>query len=596
MAALGRSRNGRIWAIININQERERIEELANAVDWLKGPVWVLVDGLLCLDAEILAHDSIYPIRMKYPSVYPNCPPAVNPRCNLERNWSSHQYGRGGELCLEIGPDNWEPGYFGEHMLQSAFKLLRSENPDGNEPIVEIPSRHTSTIGRDVRHSRLRLVVENELNSALEHLPVGSLAEVELHCKVHKVPSLACIALAHSVKYRDEVIWKNRFVPTGIATEWSAESCVYCSTRLKPGKLREHSRSTLIKLLNSHVEGFAAFIQENPLAAFILVSDTKKNLHLFWTTDVKGTSCLKFLTVASSSASTVERLGEQYCKLKDKNIGIVGLGSVGSKIAISLARSGVSDFFLVDDDILLPENICRHALNWNSIGLHKVDAVSKQIQAISTNCTVKVRPIKLSGQESTSAVGSALGNLSECDLIVDATCDPTTFLQLSGIAQQFNKPLIWLEIFAGGIGGLLARYRPGIEPYPHLMRRALHQSLEDKQGFPGTGDMDYSSVDEHDRIVIAQDANVGVLSNHATQMALDVLADRTSRKFPHAIYLIGLDEAWLFDQPFRTIPIDLSNVQPDEEQIESSPDETKKSIEIIRQMIARSQHDDNTDK
>lgn len=302
------------------------------------------------------------------------------------------------------------------------------------------------------------------------------------------------------------------------------------------------------------------------------------------------------MTVASSSDSTVERLGDQYCYLKEKNIGIVGLGSAGSKIAISLARSGVSDFFLVDDDILLPENICRHALNWNSIGLHKVDAVSKQIQVINPNCRVKIRPIKLSGQESTSAVGSALRNLAECDLIVDATCDPTTFLQLSGIAQQFNKPLIWLEIFAGGIGGLLARYRPGIEPYPQLMRRALHQILEDDRGFPGTGDMDYSSVDEHDRIVIAQDADVGVISNHAIRMALDVLADITSPKFPHAMYLIGLDEAWLFDQPFRTIPIDLSNVHPDEEQLESSPAETKKSIEIIRQMIARSQHDDNTNK
>ena len=562
-------------------------------LDWLRAPVWILVDGCLCLDAEILAHDSIYPIRMKYPSVYPSCPPAVNPRCNLERNWSSHQYGRGGELCLEIGPDNWEPGYFGEDMLLSAFKLLHSENPDGNETIVEVPSRHTTTIGRSARNSCLRLVAENDMIRALEHVSAGSCAIVELRYKVHRVPSIACIALVNTVKYHERAIWKNTYVPTGIVMEWTSGPCIYCNTQLQPSALREHSRLTLIELLSSHIEGFAECIQENPSTAFFLVSDTLKNLNLFWIIGDKENSCLKFVTVASSSDGNIERIGDLFDKLKNKKVGIVGLGSAGSKIAISLARSGVSGFFLVDDDILLPENICRHALNWNSIGLHKVDAVAKQIQAINPNCKVGIRPLKLSGQESSSAVGSALRNLAECDLIIDATADPATFVQLSGVAQQFKKPLIWLEIYAGGIGGLVARYRPGIEPYPHLMRRALHQSLEGAQEFPGTGDVDYSSIDEHNRIVIAQDADVGVISNHAIRMALDVLADNTSSKFPHSMYLIGLEKTWLFDQPFRTIPIDLSDVQADEEQFESSPAKTKKSIEIIRKMITRFQHDDN---
>ena len=46
------------------------------------------------------------------------------------------------------------------------------------------------------------------------------------------------------------------------------------------------------------------------------------------------------------------RSGADLDDLKDKKVGVVGLGSLGSKIAVSLARSGVRQFELVDGDVL----------------------------------------------------------------------------------------------------------------------------------------------------------------------------------------------------------------------------------------------------
>ena len=315
---------------------------------------------------------------------------------------------------------------------------------------------------------------------------------------------------------------------------------------------------------------------------------------MFWSLDDKEKACIEYSIVKSSIKKTNERLGDLFDKLRDKQVGIVGLGSVGSKIAISFARSGVSSFFFIDDDILLPENICRHALSWNSIGMHKVDAVAEELHTINPDCQIDVRRIKLSGQEATANVGTALRRLGDCDLIFDATADPTTFNQLSAVAQQFKKPLIWMEVYAGGIGGFVARYRPGIEPYPHLMRRELHQSLEGEEKIPGSGDIDYSRVDEDKNIIIAQDADVGVIANHAIRMGLDVLADNESPKFPYAMYLIGLEKAWRFDQPYRAIPISVSDVQADKEQIVSSAKDINESLELIRQMIERGKSEDNT--
>ncbi|WMW13801.1 ThiF family adenylyltransferase [Klebsiella pneumoniae] len=45
---------------------------------------------------------------------------------------------------------------------------------------------------------------------------------------------------------------------------------------------------------------------------------------------------------------------------------------MGSKIATSLARSGIKRFLLVDDDYLATSNIVRHELYWNHVGKHKV--------------------------------------------------------------------------------------------------------------------------------------------------------------------------------------------------------------------------------
>src|SRR5690606_2784507 len=51
-----------------------------------------------------------------------------------------------------------------------------------------------------------------------------------------------------------------------------------------------------------------------------------------------------------------------------KSVAIVGAGSIGSKMAETLARSGVSKFVLADGDVLLPDNLERHALYWSEVG------------------------------------------------------------------------------------------------------------------------------------------------------------------------------------------------------------------------------------
>lgn len=47
-----------------------------------------------------------------------------------------------------------------------------------------------------------------------------------------------------------------------------------------------------------------------------------------------------------------------------------------SKLAASLARSGVSDFLLLDTDVFLPGNVVRNELDLRAVAVNKTKAVS----------------------------------------------------------------------------------------------------------------------------------------------------------------------------------------------------------------------------
>jgi len=63
--------------------------------------------------------------------------------------------------------------------------------------------------------------------------------------------------------------------------------------------------------------------------------------------------------------------------------GIVGMGSLGSKVAVSLGRSGAQRFTLVDGDVHQGPNVCRHEGGYADIGALKVDVVKEIIRDVS---------------------------------------------------------------------------------------------------------------------------------------------------------------------------------------------------------------------
>lgn len=566
------------WFVEDLSRlarEKGAVEGLEDDREWLRDVGWGFHSGGLCLDATIVAHGHDYRVRMTYPEVFPAAPPAVRPK-NREESWSGHQY-RDGTLCLEWGPDNWHPDVTGAHMLESAHRLLSTENPRGKGPSLPVASRHRLSAGQELRGERLRLYVGSDLAAYLRDLPEGAGGTFEVHLRD---PGEAFVALVRRMRPFAAPEWEDSSVPAALYESNDAlgsRAGVFYKTGLAPEDFAGvKSIAGLEEALA--MAGFADArltdaagpypmgLEEPPRATLLVDSDDEPHLFLF----LDGDGVLRMTPVRSENSGSNPRLPEGAAGVAGKTVGIVGAGSVGTKAAASLARSGVRRFYIVDDDIVLPENLVRNDLDWRDVVEHKAQAAKRRLELLGPGIEVRDEVLRLAGQENNASVARVLKRLGECDLIVDATADPGVFNLLAHVAGQYSKPLVWMEVYGGGIGGMVARSRPGLDPEPWQMRAAYHAATADAPGpAPGYVSEPYATEGAGGEPLAASDAAVSIIAGHAASMTLDALIDPTGTAYPHPMYLVGLSEGWMFGQPFHNIPI----AAPDRSQSEGTDPE-----------------------
>lgn len=69
--------------------------------------------------------------------------------------------------------------------------------------------------------------------------------------------------------------------------------------------------------------------------------------------------------------------------MNTKRVVILGCGSVGSLVAMELARAGVGHFLLADPDVMEYHNICRHQCGIEDVGDLKINALSRKLKNIN---------------------------------------------------------------------------------------------------------------------------------------------------------------------------------------------------------------------
>lgn len=552
--------------LARLKQEREGFAALAARENWLTLGGWRFdKDGCLLIDCDIDIGHRVYEAVLRYPESYPHSPPAVRPR-DGEARWSIHQYGDGGDLCLEYRPDNWSPELMGWQLVDSAHRLLQGENPKPNER-ARVASAHRATEGQRLRSAFNRLPLTRTLVTQLATLPEGGGVRgnsVVLFTEANIMRMITGFTLPNGD------VWTDSEVPSALASEaWST-----------PVYIRRLTADEIVPPTSSY-EAFAAAAAplgwESTDRVFLaLVND---QVHAIYSHD----DYVRALTVVPPATAAL-RTSDDYRQLTSMRIGVLGCGSVGSKIAAILARAGVRFFDLIDDDILMSDNLVRHELDWRDVGLHKVAALARRLQCIRADIEVRTRCQQLAGQESATSAENILTRLAECDLIVDATAEPAVRNVLSGLSLSTGIPLVWAEVFPGGIGGLIARHRPGLEPAVPLMCRAIDNWFADQGVSPSVPAANYELVGEG-APVIADDADVTTIAAHAARLAIDTLLRRDPSYFHSSIYVIGLAPSEIFTQAFDTRPIALPPPPPEPARPVLSPEAEGEQLAFLGQLI-----------
>jgi molybdopterin/thiamine biosynthesis adenylyltransferase len=537
-----------MWWIKNpvrLKSEITGLEALRDHEAWLLSFTPSLKGLTLTIDFDIEVGGEPFPFTLEYPAFFPDTPPTVTPRDG--RRLSSHQYGAGGEMCVEYRSDNWDPSVTGAMMVESTYRLLTGERGTGDDRAV-VPSAHQSTLGQRLRGTSGRFFLTRGLRDYAAGLMAGELRA----CRIAEIfgPKRTWTAHVRSAGPADRPEWQESRIPLGagigepgLLLRVESLTDVGVSTQAALDEIIEAGRRPeALPVDNSATSRFTLLVDhESASLYFSFLKDGAWNLYAYSTIDLIN--------------DIAGRLPEQYAVMRGKKVGLVGCGSLGSKIATSLARSGVGDFVLVDDDIMKPGNLVRHDLDATSLGAHKVDGLEARLKAVSPHVSVSARRVVLGGQESSGTTASVLEELATCHLLIDATADPQAFNFVASVARSALRPMIWAEVYAGGIGGFVARLRPDMEPPPHQARQQYLAWCRQQRVPWIAEDHDYESRSSGEP-VIADDADVATIAAQAVRMTTDYLVRADASAFPHSAYVIGLAQAWLFTEPLDIRPLD----------------------------------------
>ena len=131
-------------------------------------------------------------------------------------------------------------------------------------------------------------------------------------------------------------------------------------------------------------------------------------------------------------------------KLKKAKVCILGLGGLGSNVAVLLARSGIGYLKLVDFDIVEASNLNRQQYRISHIGIKKTEAMKSIIREINPFVEVDILNIKVYRENIYSIVG-------DIEIVVEAfDRAETKAMAIEELLTNKNK----IVVSASGMAGL----------------------------------------------------------------------------------------------------------------------------------------------
>lgn len=123
-------------------------------------------------------------------------------------------------------------------------------------------------------------------------------------------------------------------------------------------------------------------------------------------------------------------------RLLNSHVLIIGLGGLGSPVALYLAAAGIGKLTLVDDDDVELSNLQRQIIHSEQdVGRAKVASAADSLRAINSEIQLEIKTARLDR--------AALEvEVEKVDVVVDCSDNFATRFLLNEVTQQLGKPLV----------------------------------------------------------------------------------------------------------------------------------------------------------
>lgn len=428
-------------------------------------------DGLVGWEGLVEVQDRQHFLRIVYPPEFPMAPPRVvetEPFTdNVVDDRSTYHQLLDGSLCLYTvgrGARSWSPSYTVAHVIERyrEYRELANARAHVNEhdnvpELAGLPGPMTLAMSPGQVQVMNMPGGRGQLDIAWSVMPllgvVGKLTSRNgLTVPMDITPWQQCgvvpLAMTHGVWLR---------VP---------------SETMKWNELR--TRADVEALVS---QALPRLHRKRALAANVLVlargdAQTPGNLLAIFHAQLPGMPDLSALPLLSSIVKVVDLDARLFARvdsalagrklLANARVAIVGAGSLGSSVAVHLARSGVLQFDVFDPEYLEPENILRHAGDLTSLYHPKVAVVDALIRRRNPFAQVRIYQSSPLWDGSRNAIRAFQELLDDpASLAIVTTADDQVERAINQMAAMSGMPVVYGSVLGAAEHGRIFRVIPG---------------------------------------------------------------------------------------------------------------------------------------
>ena len=423
---------------------------------------------------------------LKFEAHYPDSFPYFQPMVRLDNvTLGRHHHPTGKNLCLlEREGEAWQPGRdtlagLLRDQLPIVLQITNGEMSPGEvahnedhvgEPVASflpyvpncVPIGPDKTPPEEVNHGRLTLFVQRKPDKWISSHPFIN-GIVQKILDPHQLPIVQFPCPVPGFEKQLPGFWLRLTAPPKISNDKDIEELVALMAKSIPtfDKAVKTARRGEIVIAGFVYRDEVTWRSEADDWIFVAVEITQ---------EAKRSRATKvnyfFVRADWGGEDAYMRRAPSLRPLRIRKVLLFGLGSLGSPVALQLARSGIGQLHLMDSDYLQVGNTVRWALGWQGAGLHKALALKMHIAVNYPLTKVLATDLRLgfpraTANERPADYDTLLEAVQEADVVIDASANQRVSNFLADLTTELGKPFLWLTTTPGTAGGVVGRVVPG---------------------------------------------------------------------------------------------------------------------------------------